>query len=105
MAIFHQSPISMLAAMTFENDTAWPEDLLALFTRQRTRMATLERRHCGPYDKLLNYCIGESFNFYVTPQKSSDDERRDTFKFDSISIVVYDRADKPVLLVEVSHES
>ena len=105
IVVFLQSPISMLAAMAFKNDTAWPEDLLALFTRQPTRMATLERRYYGPDDKLLNYCIGESFNFYVASQKSSDDERRDIFKFDSISIVVYDRADNPVLLIEVRDET
>ncbi|KAM5531083.1 hypothetical protein V8D89_015248 [Ganoderma adspersum] len=103
MAIFLQSLISMLTAMTFKNDTAWPDGLLAIFTHGRASKATLERRYYGPYDKLLNYCISESFKFYVAPQKPSEDKGRDIF--DSISIVVYDRTDKPVLLVEVRDES
>ncbi|KAI9067803.1 hypothetical protein FKP32DRAFT_1699472 [Trametes sanguinea] len=47
--------------MPFLADDAWPDGLRIIFDHARTRNATLQNRYYGPYDKLLNYCFGDSF--------------------------------------------
>jgi hypothetical protein len=63
-----------------------------------------ENRYYGPYDKLLNYCFGDSFTFYVAPQNPPRDDSRDAADF-IVFLVVFDRNDKPVLIVEVKDDS
>ena len=90
--------------MPFTRDTAWPRGLLAIFERARARATTFEDRYYGPYDKLLNYCFGQSFKFYVAPQCPPRDGRCESADF-VVSFVVCDASGKPVLLVEVKDDS
>ncbi|KAI8989015.1 hypothetical protein BD414DRAFT_322776 [Trametes punicea] len=56
--------------MPFESDNAWPTGLVMIFDHARARYATFESHYYGPYDKLLNYCFGTSFQFYDKNDKS-----------------------------------
>ncbi|KIM35448.1 hypothetical protein M413DRAFT_32477 [Hebeloma cylindrosporum] len=58
----------------------------------------------GPYDKLLNYCFGRGFTFYVAPQKPSASDSRDTGESTAF-LVVYNVDDKPVLIVGIKDDS
>jgi hypothetical protein len=93
----------MLAAMTFQTDEIWPTGLLTIFNHARAKRTTFENRYYGPYDKLLNYCFGESFAFYVAPQNPPRDDSRDTVDF-IVFLIVFDKDDKPVLIVEVKDD-
>jgi hypothetical protein len=77
--------------------------LITIFNHARAKRTVFENHYYGPYDKLLNYCFGDSFNFYVAPQNPPRDDSRDAI--DSIFLVVFDSEDKPVLLVEVKDDS
>lgn len=90
--------------MPFSADDAWPAGLHIIFDHARTKHATFENRYYGPYDKLLNYCFGESFTYYVAPQSPPRDDSRDAVDF-IVFLVVYDTNDKPILLVEVKDDS
>jgi hypothetical protein len=52
----------------------------------------------GVYDKLLNYCFGpgRGFNFYVAAQNTP---------INIVFLVVFDRNDKPVFIVDVKDDS
>ncbi|KAJ7437890.1 hypothetical protein B0H11DRAFT_1753226, partial [Mycena galericulata] len=58
-------------------------------------------RYCGPYDKLLNYCFGEGFDFFVTPQAPPADDPVDLI----IYLLVLDKNGLPVLLIQVKHDN
>lgn len=94
----------MMAAMPFQSDNTWPAGLITIFNHARAKRTTFENRYYGPYDKLLNYCFGESFTFYVAPQNPPRDDSRDAIDF-VVFMVVFDRNDKPVLIVEVKDDS
>ncbi|KAN0118110.1 hypothetical protein V8E52_005371 [Russula decolorans] len=59
----------------------------------------------GPYDKLLNYCFGDSFQYFVAPQSPpSDLGLRDTVVF-VVFLVVFDANRHPVLIAEVKDDA
>ena len=90
-----------MAAMSFQSGDTWPIGLLTNFSHARAKRTSFENRYYGPYDKLLNYCFGESFTFYIAPQNPLRDDSRDSVIF----LVVFDGKDRPVLLVEVKDDS
>ena len=93
----------MMAAMPFESDENWPAGLITIFDHARAKRTTFENRYYGPYDKLLNYCFGESFTYYIDPQKPLRDDSRDAdFVF---FLVVLNSNNKPVLIFEVKDDS
>jgi hypothetical protein len=73
--------------MSFQADNAWPPRLLTVFDHCRARPTSLEHRYYGAYDKLLNYCFGSGFEFYVAPQNSSSDDSRETIDCDFYFVV------------------
>ncbi|KAK2467553.1 hypothetical protein APHAL10511_000408 [Amanita phalloides] len=87
--------------MPFQSDQTWPGGLLTIFNHARANRTSFESRYYGPYDKLLNYCFGESFTFYVAPQNPPRDGSIDFVVF----LVVFDSNDRPVLIVEVKDDS
>ena len=87
-------------AFQIQTDNIWPAGLLTIFEHKRGA-SSLENRYYGPYDKLLNYCFGTGFAFYVAPQNPQSDDSRETVHF-VVVLVVFDKNDKPVLIVEVS---
>ena len=90
--------------MPFQTDNAWPAGLLTIFEHGRAKHSTFENRYYGPYDKLLNYCFGSEFTFYVAPQNPPARDSRDTVDF-IVFLVVFNSSDKPVLIVEVKDDS
>ena len=93
-----------MAAMPFQSDNTWPAGLITIFNHARAKRTTFENRYYGPYDKLLNYCFGESFNLYVAPQNPPRDDSSDAIGF-VVFLVVFDSNDKPVLIVEGKDDS
>jgi len=93
-----------MAVRPFQSDNAWPAGLITIFNHARAKRIGFENRYYGPYDKLLNYCFGESFTFYVAPQNPPRDDRHDVVDF-VVFLVVFDSNDKPVLIVEVKDDS
>jgi hypothetical protein len=92
------------AAMPFQSDNTWPTGLQTIFNHGRAKRTTFEDRYYGPYDKLLNYCFGGSFTFYIAPQNPPRDDSRDVFD-PTVFLVVFDSNDKPVLIVEAKDDS
>ncbi len=91
--------------MPFQQDNAWPAGLLTIFDHARAKHTTFENRYYGPYDKLLNYCFGDNFKFYIAPQSPPRDDSRDAVDF-IVFLVVFDVAtDRPVLMAEVKDHS
>ena len=64
----------MIGAMPFQTDDTWPAGLLTIFNHARAKRTSSENRYYGPYDKLLNYCFGDSFTFYLAPQNPPRDD-------------------------------
>ncbi|KAH7913344.1 hypothetical protein BJ138DRAFT_1059193 [Hygrophoropsis aurantiaca] len=89
--------------MQFLTDYTWPVGLLTIFEHAHAKNTTFENRYFGPYDKLLNYCFGDSFTFYVAPQSPPRDDRQDAVDF-MVFFVVFDNNDKPVMMVEVKDD-
>ncbi|KAG5646579.1 hypothetical protein DXG03_002882 [Asterophora parasitica] len=90
--------------MPFATDIAWPARLRTIFDASRAPHGSLEERYYGPYDKMLNYCFGEGFDFYVAPQAPpADNDKLDTFDF--IYLLVLNKSRLPVLFIEVKGES
>jgi len=94
----------LLEVMPFQTDNAWPAGLLTIFEHGRARHSTFENCYHGPYNKLLNYCFGSKFTFYVAPQNPPASNSRDTVDF-VVFLVVFNSDDKPVLIVEVKDDS
>lgn len=92
----------MMAAMPFQSDDTWPAGLITIFNHARAKRTTFEHRYYGPYDKLLKYCFGESFTFYVAPQNPPRDDSCDAI---DVFLVVFDSNDRPVLIAEVKDDS
>ncbi|KAF9477781.1 hypothetical protein BDN70DRAFT_880799 [Pholiota conissans] len=87
--------------MPFSTDTSWPPGLLKMFEACRNK----PEDYCfyGPYDKLLNYCFGDNFNFYVLPQNSLENDRMMDFGLNNFAafLFVVDRERRPVLIAEI----
>ncbi|KAJ6524279.1 hypothetical protein DFH09DRAFT_1189771 [Mycena vulgaris] len=90
--------------MPFNTDTEWPPRLVTIFEISRKFHGSLENRYYGPYDKMLNYCFGEGFDFIVAPQAPPADDTRKTVNF-IVYILVLDKNRFPVLIVEVEDDS
>lgn len=90
--------------MSFQQDNTWPAGLLTIFEHARAKHTAFENRYYGPYDKLLNYCFGNSFKYYVAPQCHPRDDSRDAVDF-IVFFVVFNEDDRPVLIVEVKDDS
>ena len=92
--------------MSFSTDTAWPQGFRTTFDICREQGKPFENRYYGPYDKLLNYCFGESF-YLVAPQNppsDHDDARRETVDF-IVFLVVFDAKNhRPVLFAEIKDD-
>lgn len=89
--------------MPFHTDGHWPAGLLTIFDHARAKQSTFENRYYGPYDKLLNYCFGGNFNFYVAPQNPTRDDSRETVD-STVLLVVFDVHNKPVMIIEVKDD-
>jgi hypothetical protein len=91
--------------MSFSTDTAWPQGLRTIFDNCRQQHAEpFENQYYGPYIKLLSYCFGESFQFFVAPQNPlSDLAPRDTVDF-GVFLVVFDANHRPVLFAEINYD-
>ncbi|KAG9018284.1 hypothetical protein FRB90_011614 [Tulasnella sp. 427] len=93
----------MTGTVSFQTDESWPAGLLTIFNHARAKRPAFEYRYYGPYDKLLNYCFGDTFSFYVAPQKTPRDDSRGGIDFTSV-LVVFDHNDKPVMFLEVKDD-
>lgn len=90
--------------MPFNTDTAWPARLITIFDVSRAVHGSLENRYSGPYDKMLNYCFGEGFDFFVTRQSPPADDTRETVDF-IVHLLVLDVNCLPVLIIEIKDDS
>ncbi|KAF9778251.1 hypothetical protein BJ322DRAFT_507481 [Thelephora terrestris] len=92
--------------MPFSTDDSWPAGLLTIFEICRNKNKPLENRYYGPYDKLLNYCFGDSFTFFVAPQKYFDEDavRDDGLDF-IVFFIVFDADRRPVLMAGIKDDS
>ncbi|KAF9477780.1 hypothetical protein BDN70DRAFT_861334 [Pholiota conissans] len=88
--------------MPFSTDTSWPPGLLKIFEPYRSKRPE-DYILFGHYDKLLNYCFGDSFEFFVLPQNPlGDDISRDIDLGDFAAfLIVVDTERRPVLIAEV----
>lgn len=88
--------------MPFSSDTAWPQGLRTIFDICRKERGPVEYRYFGPYDRLLNYCFGDSdsFQFFVSAQSPRDLNLGDTVDF-AVFLVVFDANRRPVLFAEI----
>ncbi|KIJ36795.1 hypothetical protein M422DRAFT_50917 [Sphaerobolus stellatus SS14] len=94
----------ILRVVPFLTDNTWPAGLLTIFEHGRQRHATFENLYYGSYDKLLNYCFGSDFTFYIAPQNLPADNSREAVDF-ILPLVVFNNNDQPVLIVEVKDDS
>lgn len=92
-----------MAAMPFHSDNTWPAGLVTIFDHARAKRTIFENRYYDPYDKLLNYCFGDSFTFYIAPHNPPRDDNRDVTDF-VVFLVVFDSNNKPVFIVEVKDD-
>ncbi|KAJ7430786.1 hypothetical protein B0H11DRAFT_1881985 [Mycena galericulata] len=90
--------------MPFDTDTNWPDRLVTIFTVSRSIHGSLGDRYYGPYDKMLNYCFGEGFDFFVAPQAPPADDSRETVDF-IVYLLVLGKNRLPVLIIQVKHDS
>ena len=91
--------------MPFSTDNSWPAGLLKIFELCRKEGQPYENRYYGPYTRLLAYCFGDSFTFFVGPQSApSDLVPRETVDF-IVYVIVYDAAHRPVLMAEIKDDS
>jgi hypothetical protein len=91
--------------MPFSTDTAWPQGLRTIFDICCQQCEPLENCYYGPYDKLLNYCFSDSFQYFVAPQRPpSDLTLHDTVDF-IIFLVVFDANRHPVLIAEIKDDA
>ncbi|KZT22800.1 hypothetical protein NEOLEDRAFT_1096965 [Neolentinus lepideus HHB14362 ss-1] len=98
-----QQPV-VSSAPSFSTDTHWPEGVLTIFRICSELDAPHESRYYGAYDKLLNYCFGNSFKYFVSPQRApakSQDAAADFF----IHLVVFNQHGRPVLIAEIKDDS
>jgi len=90
--------------MPFSTDNSWPAGLLKIFEICREVNRPLENRYYGPYDKLINYCFGDSFTFFVAPQHPPDNATKEAIDF-IVFLIVFDALRRPVLIAEVKDDS
>ena len=90
--------------MPFSTDNSWPVGLLKIFEICREVNRPLENHYYGPYDKLINYCFGDSFTFFVAPQRPPDNASKEVIDF-IVFLIVFDALRRPVLIAEVKDDS
>ncbi|KAJ6457357.1 hypothetical protein C8R45DRAFT_567256 [Mycena sanguinolenta] len=90
--------------MPLTTDTQWPERLLTIFTVSRRVSESPEDRYCGPYDKMLNYCFGDGFDFFVARQTLPAHVSRENLDF-LVHVLVLDKNARPVFLFVVKDDS
>jgi len=88
--------------MPFQTDNSWPAGLRIIFERACARRdITFENRYNGPYDKLLNYCFGNGFTFYISPQNPPVVDSHHT-----VNLAIFPvKFDKPVFILKVNDDS
>ena len=93
----------LLISMPFSTDNSWPAGLLKIFEICGEVNRPLESRYYGPYGKLISYCFGDSFTFFVAPQHPPDNSRREAIDF--VFLIAFDALRRPVLIAEVKDDS
>ena len=87
--------------MPFSTDTAWPQGLHTIFDICHQQCKPLENPYYGPYDKLLNYCFSDSFQYFVVLQSPpSDLTPRETVDF-VVFLIIFDVNRNPVLIAKI----
>jgi len=86
-------------------DTAWPDGLLTIFQNCRKDLELLDTQYYGPYTKLLNYCFGEGFEFFVAPQNPQCDRWKDDTAGPVVFLVVFDAKHRPVLFADIQDDA
>jgi len=82
-------------------DSTWPDGLLTIFQICRENRELLDTQYYGPYTKLLSYCFGKGFEFFVAPQNPQYDRWKDGIAGPVVLLVVFDAKHRPVLFAEV----
>ena len=101
----HPPTVITLSSMPFSTDNSCPPALLRIFEICRNKGKSLENRYYGPYNKLLSYCFGDSFDFFVAPQNPlSDGATGDTVDF-VVFFIVFDADSRPVLMAEIKDDN
>lgn len=91
--------------MPFSDDNSWPPALLRIFEICREEDKQFESRYYGPYNRLLGYCFGDSFDFFVAPQSPTGSHAaKDAVDF-VVFFVVFDAHKRPVLIAEIKDDS
>jgi len=90
--------------MPFSTDNSWPAGLLKIFEICWEMNRPLENCYYGPYDKLINYCFGDSFTFFVAPQHPLNNATKEAIDF-IIFLIVFDALRRPVLIAKVKDDS
>ncbi|KAF7340991.1 hypothetical protein MSAN_02084500 [Mycena sanguinolenta] len=90
--------------MPFATDTQWPEGLLTIFTVSRRGSGSPEDWYSGPYDKMLNYCFGDGFDFIVARQAPPAHDSGGNLDF-LVHVLVLDKNCLPVLLLVVKDDT
>ena len=90
--------------MPFSTDTNWPQGLRTIFDidiRSEHISEPFENCYYGPYIKLLNYCFGDSFQYFVAPQIPLSDTSFSELDSGFAFLVVFDANRCPVLFAEI----
>ena len=90
--------------MPFSTDNNWPAGLLRIFKILRKENKPYESRYYGPYNRLLTYCFGDSFTFFVAPEKPHSDHSLKEAVDPIFFLIVFDAARHPVLIAEIKDD-
>lgn len=94
--------------MSFSTATAWPRGLCTIFDICRRQGKPFENRYYGPYTKLLHYCFGPTFQYFIELQRPrSDLNLHDTVNFERFMqgfMVVFDTNCRPVLFANIKDD-
>lgn len=90
--------------MPFSTDESWPRGLIDIFKVCSDKSRPLENHLYGAYNRLLHYCFGDSFSFFVTPQHPIDDDgSKHTIDF-IVFLIVFNGEGRPVLIAAIKEE-
>jgi hypothetical protein len=87
----------------FLTDTAWPNGLLTIFQNCCESRELLEYRYYGPFIKLLSYCFGEGYEFFVAPYISIYDLHNKIVDL-PLLLTVFDAKRRPVLVMDIKDD-
>ena len=87
--------------MPFSTDTTWPAGLRTIFDICRRQFQPLGDQFCAPYIKLLTYCFGDSFDFFVAPPPG----KHTYCETNTIFLVVFNARGHPVLMAEINDDT